>query len=66
LEKNHKKIKYVSAMESNGIVVLKTNFLNNYGQNCGSEEKVNLDIFLFFVQKMHNLVGGQPNHMSFT
>jgi hypothetical protein len=40
-------------------------WLNHYVQNCGGEEKVNLGIFPFFVQKLHKLVGGQPNYMSF-
>jgi hypothetical protein len=35
----------------NGFVVLKTFFLNNYVQNCGGEEKVNLGIFQFLGAK---------------
>jgi hypothetical protein len=36
--------------KSNGFVVLKP-FFNHYVQNCGSEKKINLDIFPFFGAK---------------
>jgi hypothetical protein len=40
-------------------------WLNHYFQNRGGEEKVNSGICPFCVQKLHKLVGGQPNYMSF-